>query len=101
VYPECSTLQTQLLFCKSFFLFGDRIFARDIWPSRYPDFTPPDFLQREFLKGSVYSKNPLNLEKLKHTAEQIVASTDPRTLRSAARVNACFQAGGGHFQHLP
>jgi hypothetical protein len=58
-----------------------------------------------FLKESIYSNNPQNLEELKNSIEQTVANIVLEPLHIVAHEtlkseDACPLKGGGCFQHL-
>jgi hypothetical protein len=66
----------------------------------------PDFFLWRFLKERLYSRNPRNLEDLKHNTEQALTGTYQLILQKVTGggtlkgVNAHFQEGVEHFQHL-
>lgn len=47
--------------------------------------SPAEFLLWGFLKDSVCSHNPRNVEDLKHNTEQTVANTDRKTFRKVEK----------------
>jgi hypothetical protein len=49
--------------------FGGCIISLNLWSSRSPDLSPPDFYLWGFLKENVYKNNPHTLEELKQNTE--------------------------------
>ena len=45
--------------------FGDRVISKRLWPPRSPDLTPPDYILRGYLKGTVYQNKPRTIDALK------------------------------------
>lgn len=76
------------------------------WPPRSPDLTPLDFFIWGYLKDSVYTRRPQNLEDLKAKireacntlTQQMLLMSCTRTLLS--RLEACVQNEGRQFEAL-
>jgi hypothetical protein len=45
--------------------FPDRVTSRELWPSRSPDVTPPDFFLWGYLKGRAYMNKLRTLDELR------------------------------------
>jgi hypothetical protein len=85
--------------------FGGRSIARNLWPPRSPDLSPPDFYLWGVLKENVYKHYTHTLEEFKENIELCISNVTAETLHRIAsdmrkRVNTCIAERGGHFQHL-
>jgi hypothetical protein len=85
-------------------VFADRIISKTIWPPRFPDLSPPDFLLWGAMKNSVYSNNPHNIDELKMAITEYIRNVDRAVLNmvfenTVRRVNKCLETGGGHLEH--
>jgi len=74
------------------------------WPPRSPDLAPPDYWLWGFLKGRVYSRQPTTIQELKNIIAEEVASITSEQLKKAvehhrARLVACLEEAGGHFEN--
>jgi hypothetical protein len=85
--------------------FGENVISKEVWPSRSPDLTSPDFFLWSYLKDTVYRSDPRELKQLKMTIARAIEEVNVRTLRKVARdmvkrVDKCNEINGRHFQHL-
>jgi hypothetical protein len=83
-------------------VFGDRMFSKDIWSPRPPDFTSPDSYLWGAMKVAVYEDNPHVLLELKEAIANFIGSIPPFELSRVSanktrRVHACLPARGGPF----
>ena len=57
--------------------FGERGISRNLWPSRSPDLTPPDFYLWGAAKSAVYRDHPRTLKADSHIACRVHAVPQP------------------------
>jgi hypothetical protein len=85
--------------------FPDRVISRELWPSRSPDLTPPDFFLWGYLKGRAYMNKLRTLDELRENIRREIQVVAPEVLAATfrniqRRVQLCIDAQEGHFQHL-
>jgi hypothetical protein len=83
-------------------IFGKRVISRNLWPSRSPDLTPPDFYVWRAAKSAVDRGRPRTLNELKTAITAFITQADLLKVfaNKIRRVQACIDARGHHFQHL-
>jgi hypothetical protein len=86
-------------------MFPGRLISNRLWPSRYPDLSPPDFFLWGHLKDTVYSNHPHTLQELQANIQLTVDRISTNTLQNVfpnmiRRAHLCEERNGGHFQHL-
>jgi hypothetical protein len=68
--------------------FQDRLISKNLWPSRSPDLSSPDFFLWGYLKETVYQENPHTLEDLRNNITNAVQGITADVLRRVCR-NMC------------
>jgi hypothetical protein len=85
--------------------FGESVISRNLWPSRSPDLTPPDFYLWGAAKSAVFRDRPRMLNELKTAITACIRNISQADLlkvfaNKIKRVQACTDARENHFQHL-
>lgn len=91
-------------------VFGNRIISRNTpipYPPRSCDLTPCDFFLWPYIKNSIFQQPIHNLDELRQRISEKIneINNHPNMLQNVSnsirrRIQMCFDAGGGHFDHL-
>ena len=88
--------------------FGRRTIGQKLafeWSPHSPDLNPLDFFFWGALKNQVYENRPTSLADIKENVEKFTRDMDLDTCKRVVanfgvRVNACFNRGGRHIEHI-
>lgn len=74
-----------------------------LWPPRSPDLTPLDFFVWGYIKNIVYRTQPESMDELIQKVQDAFQTITAQMLHNVhegviRRINACIDAGGGHFE---
>jgi len=82
--------------------FGNQVISKDVWPTRPPDLTLPEFFLWGLLKGKVYTNKPHTISDLQQNVCHEIAAISAQTLQHVFaslehHVQLCMDARGHHF----